>query len=105
HSWISDLKTSFRMYPFKPSYQRKNNHRAFWSEPIQPLVNEIGPSFQRTALIGSVNGLTPEVTRKFYALLKLIPHLDADEAANLVDLCWRISAMDPYLHIFPSPGG
>eukprot|EP00475_Leptophrys_vorax_P040449 TRINITY_DN7500_c0_g1_i1.p1 TRINITY_DN7500_c0_g1~~TRINITY_DN7500_c0_g1_i1.p1 ORF type:complete len:345 (-),score=62.01 TRINITY_DN7500_c0_g1_i1:119-1153(-) len=91
---------------FKPTYGRKNKHRVFWTERVQPLVSVIGPQFHRLALVGSINGLTPEVTRKFYALLKLIGSLDDAEALSLLDACWRVSAIgecDPTCQLFPRP--
>jgi len=81
----------------------RNKHRGFWNLRMQPLLDRVGPGFQRLALVGSTNGLTPEVTRKFYALLRFISLVDAQEAACILEACWMVAAIcecDPSMQFF-----
>jgi hypothetical protein len=82
----------------------RNKHREFYTRKISPLVEQFGPLFQRVALVGSLNGLIPEVTRQFYALLLLISRLPEEEAEPLVRACMMVAGMgecDPYMYQFP----
>jgi hypothetical protein len=90
---------------FEAEGNSKNKCRGFWKAKIQPLVDKIGDKFQRVALMGSLNGLTPEVARKFYALLIMIGRLPDDEAAIMLDAFWLTAAIgecDPYMQVFPN---
>jgi hypothetical protein len=71
----------------------KNKHRAFWNEKVFPLLEQIGPSFQRVALAGSLNNLTPKVCRQFYSLLRLIRSLPDEQAAMVMNACWISTAV------------
>jgi hypothetical protein len=56
-------------------------------------------------LAGGLNGLTPEVARKFYALLLLIQSMPDEETVLVLDACWQAAAIgdiDPQLQMFPN---
>jgi hypothetical protein len=83
----------------------KNRCREFWKDRVNPLVEQVGPKFQRLALLGSLNGLTSQITRKMYAILVTIHHLPEEEAAMLLDSCWlaaSIGECDPLMNLFPN---
>jgi len=93
---------------FNPQFTttRKNKHRAFWSERIVPVLMELDPLFHRIAILGSLNGLTPQTTRKFYSLLKYVAyHKDALEVQKLLEACLLVSVIgeyDPALKLYPA---
>jgi hypothetical protein len=90
---------------FEAEVGSKNKCRGFWKSKVLPLSNAVGEKFQKLALASGLSGLTPEVSRKFYALLLLIQRLPEEEAALVLDACWQAAAIgeiDPQMQMFPN---
>eukprot|EP00475_Leptophrys_vorax_P046398 TRINITY_DN9945_c0_g1_i2.p1 TRINITY_DN9945_c0_g1~~TRINITY_DN9945_c0_g1_i2.p1 ORF type:complete len:222 (-),score=62.43 TRINITY_DN9945_c0_g1_i2:77-742(-) len=83
----------------------RNKCRNYYNSKGKPLADVVGGGIHRIMLQGSQSGLFPRAVVEFVALLRLLPELNDNDAAILLEAMWIVAGIgecDPTIAIFPA---
>jgi hypothetical protein len=98
------VKVEYAQFCARFRFNKKNKHREFWTQRVEPLLKLLGSDFKRVSMVGSLKTLTPAGTKRFYALLCYMAESSDKEAASIMNACWVVAGIcehDPNCQVFP----